>query len=507
MKNRYICPHKVCLILLFIVFVISAISSAYAQQVNRLLKQGIANYRAENYDEALEIFKKIRKSDPTSSLAAYYLGLTYKRLENYVEAKVHLKASVNMTPKIKGALIELIDILYRLGEIEEAKKWIKVAEDEGVRPAQAAFLKGLTFLKNAEYEEAVASFKDAKSLDAELAQSADYQIGIAYLRLKRFKDARSIFKELVVLDPHTDIAAYANQYIDAIERKIEREEPLHMNLRFAFEYDTNVVLRPSDTSLVTDITDEDDTRQGLDFKSDYTFRSKDNKLSLKTGYGFHLSKQNDLGKYDIVSNNFSIQPNISLEKMLVTFPANYSHTIVDEKNYLSAVAVGNVNNILFGKSHMGQLGVVYKYKDYLRPTASNEDRTGDELLGTAGLFRFFLKREGFLALRYSINKDWTEGNNWEYLGHKSSASILLPFLERFKLNINGEYYLQDYDNTHTVYNKKREDKIYTISSSLSYELIKNVELQLRYTWVDHQSNLDIYDYGREILGGAVQYKF
>lgn len=504
MKNY----HRFLLVSFIFIYIITFfIYNTYAQQNDRLLKQGIANYRAENYDEALEIFKRLSKSQPESSLAAYYLGLTYKRLENYVEAKTHLKASLYMTPKIKGALIELIDILYRLDEIEEAKKWIKVAEDEGVRPAQAAFLKGLTFFKNGEYEQAIASFKDAKSLDVEFTQSADYQIGIAYLRLLRLEEAKGVFKELIVLDPHTDIAAYAEQYIDAIERKIERERPLHMSLRFAFEYDTNVLLKPSDTALVTEITDEDDTRQVLDFKGDYTFRSQDNALSLKTGYGFRFSKQNDLGRYDTVSNNFSIQPNISLEKFLVTFPANYTHTIVDEKNYLSAVAAGNVNNIIFGKSQMGQLGIVYKYKDYLRPTSTDEDRTGNELIGTGGLFWFFLKNEGFIGLRYSCNKDWTEGDNWEYLGHKATATLLMPFFERFKLNVNGDVYLQDYDNTHTVYNKKREDEVYTISSSLSYEIIDNVELQCRYTWIDNQSNLNIYDYNREIISGAIQYKF
>ena len=495
-------------LLLALCFVLISCNIGYAQpQSDKLIKQGIANYRAENYDEALVIFKKLRKIDPASSLAAYYLGLTYKRLQNYIDAKTHLEVSLHMRPKIKGALVELIDILYRLDEIEEAKKWIKVAEDEGVRPAQAAFLKGLTLLKNAEYEEAISSFKDAKDLDPDYTQSADYQLGIAYLRLKRFSDARDAFRDLVVLDPHTDIAAYAERYIEAIDRKIEKEKPFHMSLRFAFEHDSNVLLKPSDTALVTGITDEDDTRQVWDLKGDYTFRSQDNIFSLKTGYGFHISKQNDFGRYDVISNNFNAQPSISLEKMLMTFPVNYSHSIVDEKNYLSAIAAGNVNNFLLGDSYMGQLGMVYKYKDYLRPTFINEDRTGDELMGVVGLFWFFLKREGFLGVRYSCNKDWTDGDNWEYTGHKATATFLLPFLEKFKFNVNGEIFLQDYDNTHTIFNVKREDKVYTISTSLSYEIIENVELQFKYIHVDNQSNIGLYDYERDIISGAIQYKF
>ena len=471
------------------------------------LKKGIYLFRHENYDEVLELFKEIRKSDPRSSLAAYYLGLTYKRLENYAEAKKHLEASLGMRPKIKGALIELIDILYRLDEIEEAKKWIRVAEEEGVRPAQAAFLKGLTLMKSKEYEEAIAAFQDAKSLNVELAQSANYQIGMAHLRLKRIREARDIFRDLIVLDPHTDIAAYAGQYIDAIERRMKREKPLHLTLRFAFEHDSNVLLKPSDTALVTQITDKEDTREVWDLKGDYTFKLPDSVLSLKTGYGLHISKQNDFGRYDTIGNNFSIQPNISLEKIRITFPVNYNHTIVNEKNYLSTIALGNVNNIVLGTSHMGQLGVIYKYKDYLRPSSGDEDRTGNELVGTCGFFWFFLENKGFLGIRYGYNKDWTEGENWEYSGHKATVSILLPFLEKFKFNVNGEVFLQNYDNTHTTYDKKREDLVYNASSSVSYEIIDNIELQFRYTYVNNQSNISLYEYTRQVISGGVQYKF
>ncbi len=498
-------------LLIFILLIASCFLSNTAIATNgnfgEALKNGIYQFRHENYDEALEIFKKLSESDPNSSLAAYYLGLTYKRIENYTEARAHLEASLGMTPKIKGALIELIDLLYRLDDIDQAKIWIKVAEEEGVRPAQAAFLKGLILLKAAEYEDAIKAFEDAKSLDAQLTQSADYQIGIAYIRLNKFENAKGIFEDIVSLDPHADIAEYASTYIDAIERKLEREKPLNLSLRFAFEYDSNVLLKPGDTALVTRITDEDDTRQVYDFKGDYTFRAPDNPLTLKTAYNLRISKQNDFGRYDTIINNFTAQPNLSLDNVLVTFPVNYSHTIVDEKNYLSAVALGNINNILLTNSQMVQLGGIYKYKNYLRPPYGDEDRTGNELIGTGGLFHFFAKNKGFLSLRYSFNKDWTEGNNWEYFGNKISAGILIPFWKLFNFNLQGEVFLQHFNNIHTVYGKKRNDQSYSVSSLLSCEIIENTELQFQYTYVNSQSNLNIYEYDRHIMSGAVQYKF
>jgi len=505
-------PEIICLFLLVFLMPYLSIFGVYAQQktgqdpVNEDIKQGIYQFRQENYDEALAILQEAMETYPDNPLAAYYLGLTYKRMEDYVAARKYLEASLHMTPKIKGALIELIDILYRLNYLDEAKKWISVAEEEGVRPAQAAFLKGLTLLKAGEYEESVNAFKDAKDLNKQLTVSADYQIGIAYLRQRKFNEAKRVFADIVDLDPHTDIATYAGRYVDAIDKRIESQRPLRLTLRCAFEYDSNVLLRPADTALVTEITDQDDTREVWDFKGEYTLRTEDNFLSFKAGYQATFSKQNDFGRYDVMSNTFSGQPAISFKKVLVTFPVNYSHSVVDEKNYVSIISVGNVNNILIAESQMVQTGIIYKYDDYLRPPFGDEDRTGDELIGTCGWFLFFMKNKGFLNVKYTSNKDWTEGRNWEYIGNKVSGGLLVP-LWKFKCGVNSEVSFQNYDNIHSTYNLRRKDQTYAASSILSFEFIKNAEIQFQYTYVTSRSNINLYEYDRFVLSGALQYKF
>lgn len=483
---------------------------SFAQQegeANEEIKKGIYQFRQENFDEALKTFKAARTAYPDSSLAAYYLGLTYKRLENYVEARKELEASLKMTPKIKGALIELIDVLYRLDEIEAAKKWIQVAEDEGVRPAQAAFLKGLTLMKAGEYPKAVESFENAKELDETLAQPVDYQIGIAYLKQKKYKEARSLFTQIVASNPESDIASYANLYIDGIERKVKLGRPYHITLRSAFEYDSNVVLKPSDSSLASNIADQGDTREVWDGKIDYTLKMPDSFLSLRAEYAFRFSKENEIGRYSYLSNSFTLQPNMTFEKFLATFPIQYNHTIVASKNYLSQVNVGNVNSILVTESQMAQFGAFYKYNDYLRPPYGDESRTGNELAGTVGWYWFFLANQGFFNVGYSPNMAWAHGNNWEYFGNRFDAGFLVPFWKKFKFSVNGEVALQNYTNTHSFFEKKRQDQIYSLSSLLSYEIFKNIELQCQYTYVNDQSNIRLYEYSRHIVSGAVQFKF
>ncbi|MFA6143155.1 MAG: tetratricopeptide repeat protein, partial [Candidatus Omnitrophota bacterium] len=123
----------------------------------------------ENFDEALVLFQELRKEDPNSSIAAYYLGLTLKQVQRYKEAKPELEAAATLTPRVDNAIPELIDLLFKLEEFDEAKKWIETAEKDNIAPAQTAFIKGMILLReNKDTDATIAAFDKAKSLDESL---------------------------------------------------------------------------------------------------------------------------------------------------------------------------------------------------------------------------------------------------------------------------------------------------------------------------------------------------
>ena len=98
-----------------------------ADSFEDLLKKGISEYKAENYEEAVELFKMARRKQPNSSIAAFYMGLVYKQTGNYGEAKMHYRDAVNLKPHVMDAYTELIEVLYNLNELKEAKEWIEKA--------------------------------------------------------------------------------------------------------------------------------------------------------------------------------------------------------------------------------------------------------------------------------------------------------------------------------------------------------------------------------------------
>ncbi len=484
----------------------AAADDQQAEPLSESLEQGIGAYKHENFEEALPLLKKARAEAPDSTLAAYYLGINYKQLEKHEEAIPHLRAAVTGSPKIIGALIELIDCLYQVNELEEAHKWIKEARREGIRPAQVAFLRGLVLLNEDKNEEAIRSFEEAKERDKMMTQSADYQIGIAHLKEREYDSAHDIFKNVVTLDPSSNMALYANEYIDAISRRAKAMRPWRYSLGIFYQQDDNVVLKPSDEAVAANIAETRDAREVYVSNLEYNHRF-DEEHSLKAQHILSFAKQHDLGFYDTLSNTVVLQPNFVSENKLLALPFTYTHSIVDDRSYLSSASVSGVCNFMHGRSQMGQAQLKYTNNNYLwTPSTTHEDRDGNELSGSAGWYWFFAKRKGFFNLRYTLNQEWTQGKNWEYTGNRINATTLVPLNEKLNFTFTAGTFFQRFANSHTVYNIKRRDNVYSLTSLLAYKIFEDSELQVQYTHITDDSNISVYDYDRNIYSIGMQFK-
>jgi tetratricopeptide (TPR) repeat protein len=481
---------------------------ALAESVS--LMQGIEQYRHENYEEAIPLLLDARKAEPRSSLAAFFLGLAYKQVLDYPSALVHLQDAVTLHPRIKEAVVELIEVALQLNNLQTAKIWIQIAEREEIFAARVAFLKGLALKKEGKNMEAIASFEQAMAMDESLAQAAEVQIAMCYLEERKLQTAKDTFRTAVLLDPTSDLAAYARQYQDLVEERMVMERPLRVTLGAYGQYDTNVVLLPNERAFAPGITDEESAVLTTTARVDYVPVFEGPWL-FNAQYAFLGSfYENYSTSHNYLSNGIYVTPGYNFGRYALNLAVNYNHYLVRDpsyKQYLDYLYAGPLLRMLLNRDHVLELFSGYVHQEYDEPPLiPQEDRDSDGFYGYLGWIWLYA-RGAFFSLRYEFSHDNTDGIHWENDGHRVLANITVPVVETLKLQVTGQAFFQRFQNTNSLFGVKREDDVYRGSLGLSWEFHKNTTLVLQVNVTQANSNIPIYDYDREVCTAGIEYRF
>jgi len=492
---------------------LTAVGPSQAGEKGFYLRRGIEQYKLENYEEAIDMLRMARRENPESSAAAFFLGLSYKQTMDYQNASEHLRDALTLTPRIKEALVELVEVLFRLGErenLDEAKKWIRVAEREEIFPAKIAFLKGLIYQKEGKNELAIEAFEKAASLDRTITQASEFQIALCHVQEKRLEKAKEKLQAAILADPRTDLAAFARRYRDLVDRRMEMERPLRVTLGVFGQYDTNVVLKPLDSSVAPGVTDEESGVLASTLRLDYVPVLEGPWLfnAYLAGYGrFH---DEHAETHDNISGSVYAVPGYNFGFFSLNLAIQYDYAWIrspDYEKYASILTGGPLFRKPLGDKHLLELFAGYAKKEYYTaPLIPEEDRDSDGPDAYLSWIWIF-KENAFFNFRYGYFYDDTVGKNWENTGHRFSLNATIPLIDKLDLQLGGQAILQNYENVHTVFGIKREDKYYQGLVGLSWEAFRHINIVAQYNRTRAESNIEIYDYKRDIYSLGFELRF
>ncbi|MBI5212251.1 MAG: tetratricopeptide repeat protein [Nitrospirae bacterium] len=492
-----------------------------------LFEKGIAEFKAENYEEALVFFEKAHKEKSDDPRITSYLGLTHREIQNFSEAVKFFKETLRLDPKAADVKFMLADVLFGMGNYEEALAVTNTAIKEKIRLPQSNYLKGLILLKLKRSAEAIAAFNKAKELDKSLAQQADFQIASAYVQEREFKKAGTIFKGLITVDPTSDWALFSKDYLEAIEKI---PPPYRIILKVGIHYDDNVLANPMDQNLV-DITKQEDWKRTYSLLGEYTIYSK-GQWNIKASYSLDITKHHEKNylkkdppekvfSQDTVGHTVSLMPSYNTETTITSLLLSYSLTEVDYLKYKDSFTVNPSFTFLIKGNNLGQAYFKYrrdeyawdynkrKYGSYLNRA---EDRDADNFALGIGYIYTFKEGHGLLNVKAEGEINDADGWNWDYTGTKLSAGVLYPFVDnKLKFNVYGEWYRQNYHNVHSVYKKiprnTRKDDSYTVQTTLTYNILKPMDISLGYAYGHTLSNISVYEYRKNVYSLTVEYRF
>ena len=502
-------------------------------QLSPTLQEGIRQYQQENYEEAIEIFTQLRQQEPASSQAAFFLGMAYKQVMDYAKASANLQDAVTLSPPIKEALVELIDTLYQTGKLDEAKKWIGVAEKEGISPARTAFLKGLILSKENNNREAIVAFEKSKQLDPAFTQAAEFQIGICLIKDRKLGLAKARFQAVITSDPLSDLATFARQYQDMVEERLYLERPLHLTIGIFTGYDSNIVSKPTESSVASGITDEEGAVLSSSVRLDYVPRFEGPYLFNAQYAAVSNVNSEHTHSHDSLANSFSISPGYNFGRFSLNLNANYTNVLLRTdpdltpapdsspgyKRYLEYSSIGPVLRVLLNQNNIIELFAGYDKKEYYnqKKTLNPDDNRDSDGPRTYLSWIWLFRENSFLNLRYDYTRESAEGRNWENDGNRLTVNVSFPVIseERAKrigpvtMQLTGSAFFQDYDHkvNYGIATRSRKDDIYTGSAALTWRFWKYASLIAQYTRTENKSNVPIYEYNRDQCSAGFEFRY
>lgn len=478
-----------------------------AISTQKLVEEGIAQYKEENYEEALVLFKRAKTELPGTSVLYYYIGMTYKSLGDLPNAESDLKASLNYVPPVPDAYDELINVLYNEEKNAEALTWIEKAEKENVKPAVISYLKGLVLLKLDDNAGAIKAFTRAKELDKSLTQSVDVRLSVAYAKQHQFKEAQSILDTIIATEPNSEAASFAREFQKTVSKGMEIYKEWQFAVGVSYKYDDNVILLPDGGISGVDITHKSDSAIMGNFRIDYR-PNLGNDWFVNSQYNLSTVNYFKIDSHNMMVHTISISPGYNLKSTSLSLPLSYNYVLLKDKQYMGLFSAKPTINWLFSPNNVLQAYLGYENRNMFGVIFDpDENRTGSRYLGSVGYIYTFLEGKGMFNLKYELSQDETDGRNWKNTGNQFNAGLVFPIAENVYTIVSGEALLQGYNNVHTMFDIKRRDESYTGNLSVVWKALNNMDVTAQYSHSTVDSNIYIYQYKRNVYSAGVEYRF
>lgn len=186
----------------------TSLLAACANPQRDLREQGVAQYKAGNYAQALDTFNAALKYDPFSATDNYYAGMAAFRDNKLEQAAYHLKLAWQADPSMPEIKQALVETLIRQDKTDLALDYLD-RDTKLVERIQDPRKERLVNKRRYMWEKEERMFLTKGANRAYVAET--------YARLGDYDNAKIYFDQAVKLDPRNPeiLLAYGNMYAAA----------------------------------------------------------------------------------------------------------------------------------------------------------------------------------------------------------------------------------------------------------------------------------------------------
>ncbi len=297
-----------------------------SDEVEIPVSQGLVEFHARRYPQALQRFEEALQADPYNPYTLYYCGVTRGRLGDFDGAITELKRALAARPDLDQAALELGVALVEKGSYGAAIPWLEQAQGAPASEADASLFLGVAWLQIGQLDVAKANLERAAKHE-ESQGRARYYLGVAAFRQQQWQEARGHFRYVADHPPDDDMGARAAAYLRAVQ-------PYHAYGALGFAYDSNVALAPSDGTLrsTLGLSNQGDGRATIQAGADHAlWRTELAQLWL--GYEFDQSLQFRLTDFNLQDNRPFLQLMLGNESAQLGVLASYDYYVRETSSF------------------------------------------------------------------------------------------------------------------------------------------------------------------------------
>lgn len=472
--------------------------------------------RALAYEGRCDDARAMLQASGTEPSAAAWLelGRCYLGANDFPAAVPVLEQALVLDPQLGEAYLYLGMAHYHQGDPAGAERALRRAQEAGVDAAQLYLYRGVLQLEDGRDEPAAQDLARARELDADRVEPfASFYEGVALERGRQFREARAAYGRAAA---HSGDSPFQSQAQLASQRLGTRGPGRSwFEVSLGGAYDDNVVLEGSGVDFPTNTSDARlvwTAEAGLELLRGPAWRAG------VIGY-YAGSEQDDLDDFNLQAPGGGLWFDYDFsEAASARLRYDYGYTWLGSDSFVSTNAITALmsRDWTGGTTRLYSQGYSLNYR-YPIPTVpdlagvdekSVRNRDGNGLLFGADHSLPLGFVDARLIAGYEYERYFARGDDFSSQGHtgRIGAEVLLPLAIELDLETSYSYvpYLDpsSYPNptSGSLEGANRRDHVLGFHAGLTRELRRGLELALRYSAYDHDSNTDVYDYTRRIVG-------
>ena len=387
------------------------------------------------------------------------------------------------------------------GKYKEALDLLLKALKEAPDNREARFYTGVAYSRLGRYRDAERLLLEVLGKDR-TSPEVNFELGRLRYAMGDCRGTERYMKQFMTYSDDEAMKSYADSLIKECyeSEKAQEEKPYRVNVSGGVQYDSNVVLEPTNPIITADRKRDG---RGV-FLVNAGARLYENRfLKFTADYNFYQSLHFELNDYNVHYHRVSPAVEFNVHERVVPAIGYALEYILFGGDTYGAIHT-YFANLRINETKIASTEVIYEYRDTkywdTEVFESNSIRTGYK--STFGIKQNYEMDRLRWQILYYYNDKRAERDYWSYRGNRVGIKGSYKITEPLRVRGGVEYERREHrgSNPNTASADERVDRMQKYSVKLTYTINERMAVTFSESYTRNDSNLREFDYERNMVG-------